>query len=56
MQTYDEGFQLGYDFGRKELPADEIADLLFAGEYEFLKGFVDGCLTREADDRELMKS
>lgn len=56
MQTYDEGFQLGYDFGRKELPAYEIADLLFAGECEFLRGFVDGCLTREAKDRELMKS
>ena len=56
MQIYDEGFLLGYEFGRKELPADEIADLLFAGEYEFLRGFADGCLTREANDRELMKS
>lgn len=52
--TYNDGFELGYNFGRNEVDADEVKDLVFAGEFDYLKGFVDGYNTRKATDEAVM--
>lgn len=53
---YNEGFDLGYnfDFGWSKVNAKFIKDLVSDGRYNYLKGFVYGCRTREANDKAVM--
>lgn len=50
---YDEGFDFGYnvDLGWNKVNAKFITDLVSDGRYNYLNGFVDGCKTREANDK-----